>query len=151
MALGREQYQAQQYDEAARAFAKVDPNSQDALEAGFYRGLSLLFSGDYADAEKAFAAVARVLPLAEVVNNQAVAISRQGRDGTALFVQAASSDPNAADYHFNLAVSLKRHGHTTTALSELAQCLKLRPNDSEAQSLEQAWKTPATPQPACRR
>ena len=148
MALGREQYQAQQYDEAARAFAKVDPNSQDALEAGFYRGLSLLFSGDYAGAEKAFAAVARVLPLAEVVNNQAVAISRQGRDGTALFVQAASSDPNAADYHFNLAVSLKRHGHTTTALSELALCLKLRPNDSEAQSLEQAWKTPATTQPA---
>ena len=148
MALGREQYQAQQYDEAARAFAKVDPNSQDALEAGFYRGLSLLFSGDYAGAEKAFAAVARVLPLAEVVNNQAVAISRQGRDGTALFVQAASSDPNAADYHFNLAVSLKRQGHTTTALSELAQCLKLRPNDSEAQSLEQAWKSPPSMQPA---
>ncbi len=148
MALGREQYHGQQYEEAAQAFAKVDPNSQDALEAGFYRGLSLLFSGNYAGAEKAFAAVARVLPLAEVVNNQAVAISRQGRDGTALFVQAASSDPNAADYHFNLAVSLKRQGHTTTALNELAQCLKLRPNDSEAQSLEQAWKSPAAGQPA---
>jgi tetratricopeptide (TPR) repeat protein len=105
-------------------------------------------SGNYAGAEKAFAAVARVLPLAEVVNNQAVAISRQGRDGTALYVQAASSDPNAADYHFNLAVSLKRQGHTTTALNELSQSLKLRPNDSEAQLLEQAWKSPATTQPA---
>jgi tetratricopeptide (TPR) repeat protein/TolB-like protein len=143
MALGREQYQALQYEQAAQAFAKVDPGSQDALEAGFFRGLSLLFSGNYAEAEKDFAAVARVLPLAEVVNNQAVAISRQGRDGTALFVQAASSDPNAADYHFNLAVSLKRHGKTTSALNELDQCLKLRPNDSEAQSLEQAWKSPA--------
>jgi tetratricopeptide (TPR) repeat protein len=148
MALGREQYQGLQYEEAAQAFAKVDPNSQDALEAGFYRGLSLLFSGNYAEGEKAFAAVARVLPLAEVVNNEAVAISRQGRDGTALFVQAASSDPIAADYHFNLAVSLKRHGKTATALNELAQCLKLRPNDSEAQSLEQAWKTPASGQAA---
>jgi tetratricopeptide (TPR) repeat protein/TolB-like protein len=148
MALGREQYLAQHYQEAAQAFAKVDPNSQDALEAGFYSGLSLLFSGNYADAEKAFAAVARVLPLAEVVNNQAVAISRQGRDGTALFVQAASSDPNAADYHFNLAVSLKRQGKTVPALSELAQCLKLRPSDSEAQSLEQAWNTPASGQAA---
>ncbi|MGD0911868.1 MAG: tetratricopeptide repeat protein [Terracidiphilus sp.] len=148
MALGREQYHAEQYEDAAQAYAKVDANSQDALEAGFYRGLSLLFSGNYAGAEKAFAAVARVLPLAEVVNNQAVAISRQGRDGTALYVQAASSDPNAADYHFNLAVSLKRQGHTTTALNELSQSLKLRPNDSEAQLLEQAWKSPATTQPA---
>ena len=148
MALGREQYQGQQYEEAAQAFAKVDPNSQDALEAGFDRGLSLLFSGNYAQAEKAFAAVARVLPLAEVVNNQAVAVSRQGRDGTALFVQAASSDPNAADYHFNLAVSLKRQGKIVTALNELAQCLKLRPNDGEAQSLEQAWKGAASGQAA---
>ncbi len=148
MALGREQYQAQQYEEATQAFAKVDPNSQDALESAFYRGLSLLFSGNYAGAEKAFAAVARVLPLAEVVNNEAVAISRQGRDGTALFVQAASSDPNAADYHFNLAVSLKRQGKTAAALNELAQCVKLRPGDSEAQSLEQAWKSPASAQAA---
>jgi len=148
MALGREEYQGQQYEEAAQAFAKVDSNSQDALEAGFYRGISLLFSGNYAEAEKAFANVAKVLPLAEVVNNQAVAISRQGRDGTALYVQAASSDPNTADYHFNLAVSLKREGKTTSALNELAQCLKLRPNDSEAQSLEQAWKNPAAGQAA---
>jgi hypothetical protein len=54
--------------------------------------------------------VARVLPLAEVVNNEGVAESRQGKDGTSLFIQAAAADPNAADYHFNLAVSLKRQG-----------------------------------------
>jgi len=143
MALGREQYQAQQYQDAAQAFAKVDPSSQDALEAGFDRGLSLMFSGNYAGAQKAFDDIAKVLPLAEVVNNQAVSISRQGHDGTALFVQAASSDPNNADYHFNLAVSLKRQGKTTSALNELAQCLKLRPTDTEAQSLEQAWKNSA--------
>ncbi|MGB6721288.1 MAG: tetratricopeptide repeat protein, partial [Terracidiphilus sp.] len=136
MALGREDYQGQQYEQAAQAFAKVDRSGPDGLEAGFYAGLSLLFSGNYPEAERAFAAVARILPLAEVVNNQGVAVSRQGHDGTALFVQAASADPNAADYHFNLAVSLMRHGKTAAALNELAQCLKLRPNDSEAQSLE---------------
>ncbi len=48
MALGREDYNEQQYQEAAEAFAKVDRNGPDGLEAGFYRGLSLLFSGDYA-------------------------------------------------------------------------------------------------------
>jgi hypothetical protein len=47
-----------------------------------------------------------------------------------------AADPNAADYHFNLAVSLKRHGDAAEALTELAQCLRLRPNDSEAQGLE---------------
>jgi tetratricopeptide (TPR) repeat protein len=118
----------------------VDRNGPDGLEAGFYRGLSLMFSGDYPHAEEAFADVARVLPLAEVVNNEGVAQSRQGKDGISLFIQAAAADPNAADYHFNLAVSLKHDGNLPGALNELAQCLKLRPNDSEAQTLDEAWK-----------
>jgi tetratricopeptide (TPR) repeat protein/TolB-like protein len=143
MALGREDYSGQQYEDAAAAFAKVGHNDPDALEAGFYRGLSLLFSGDYPVAEQAFSGVARVLPLAEVVNNQGVAVSRQGHDGSSLFRQAAADDPDAADYHFNLAVSLQRHGDAAEALTELAQCLRLRPNDSEAQSLMVAWKEPA--------
>jgi tetratricopeptide (TPR) repeat protein len=151
MALGREDYNGQQYEKAATAFAKVghgDAASQgpDVLEAGFFRGLSLVFSGDYPMAEEAFGGVARVLPLAEVVNNEGVATSRQGHDGTAFFRQAIAADPNIADYHFNLAVSLKRHGETAEALSELAQCLRLRQNDSEAQSLEAAWKGPAAGQ-----
>jgi tetratricopeptide (TPR) repeat protein len=143
MALGREDYNQQQYKEAADAFAKVDHGGADGLEAGFYRGLSLLFSGDYTPAAQAFADVARVLPLAEVVNNQGVALSRQGKDGTSLFIQAAAADPNAADYHFNLALSLKRHGNAPGAINEMAQCLKLRPGDSEAQALAAAWKAPA--------
>jgi tetratricopeptide (TPR) repeat protein len=143
MALGREDYEGQQYEQAAAAFDKVGRNDPDALEAGFYRGLALLFSGDYPQAEKAFGDVARILPLAEVVNNQGVAVSRQGHDGTPLFVQAAAADPHSADYHFNLAVSLKRHGNAPGALNELAECLKLRPNDGEAQSLQAAWKQPA--------
>jgi tetratricopeptide (TPR) repeat protein len=145
MALGREDYGGQQYEQAAAAFAKVggaDSESMgpDVLEAGFYRGLALMFSGDYPRAEEAFGAIARVLPLAEVVNNEGVAASRQGHDGNALFRQAVAADPDAPDYHFNLAVCLKRHGQNTEALAELTQCLKLRPNDSEAQSLQAAWK-----------
>lgn len=148
MALGREDYAGQQYDQAATAFARVirdDPRSQgpDALEAGFYRGLSLLFSGDYAKAEKSFAAVARALPLAEVENNQGVAVSREGKDAGPLFRQAVAADPTTADYHFNLAVSLKRRQENTEASAELAQCLKLRPNDEEARTLAAQWRAPA--------
>jgi tetratricopeptide (TPR) repeat protein len=143
MALGREDFNSQQYQEAGAAFAKVDRNGPEGLEAGFYRGLSLMYQGDYAHAQEAFADVARVLPLAEVVNDEGVALSRQGKDGTSQFIQAAAADPGAADYHFNLAVSLKRHGNSAGAQNELAQCLKLRPSDSEAQTLEEAWKSGA--------
>ena len=142
MALGREDYTEQQYEDAATAFSKVTGNNADALEAGFYRGLSLMFSGNYAKAEIAFSGVARVLPLAPVLNNQGVAISRQGHDGTALFRQAVAADPTAADYHFNLAVSMKRHNDEAGAIGELAQYLKMRPNDSEALELDSAWKSP---------
>jgi tetratricopeptide (TPR) repeat protein len=143
MALGREDFNGQQYEQAAEAFSKVEHNSPDALEAGFYRGLSLLYSGDYAQAEQAFAGVARVLPLAEVVNNEGVAQSRRGLDGIALYRQAETADPRAADYHFNIAVSLKRKGDAAGATAELAQCVRLRPGDTEALALEKSWKAPA--------
>jgi tetratricopeptide (TPR) repeat protein len=143
MALGREDYNGQKYEQAAAAFAKVRGPDADALEAGFYRGLALLFSGEYAQAEQAFSGVAQILPLAEVLNNQAVAESRQGHDGSALFRRAVTDDPNNADYHFNLAVSLNRHGAKAEAIAQMAQCLRLRPNDSEAQSVLAAWKSPA--------
>jgi tetratricopeptide (TPR) repeat protein len=149
MALGREDYNGQHYEQAAAAFAKVDRSSTDGLEAGYYSGLSLLFSGDYAKAEQAFAEVARILPLAEVVNNEGVAVSRQGHDGTGLFIQAAADDPDFADYHFNLAVSLKRHGQAQAAGNELALCLKLRPGDEEAAALQASWAHPGGP-PAAR-
>jgi tetratricopeptide (TPR) repeat protein len=139
MALGREEYNGQQYELAAKAFARVGAGSADALEAGFFRGLALVFQGDYPQAEQSFAGVARVLPLAAVVNDEGVAASRQGHDGTALFRQAVAADPNNADYRFNLAVSLKRHGAAAEALAELGQCERLRPNDSEAMALDQAW------------
>lgn len=148
MALGREEYLEQQYDQAAQAFAKVGRDDSDALEAGFYRGLCLVFSGSYAEAENAFTEVARILPLAAAVNDEGVAVSRQGHDATSLFVQAAAADPGDADYHFNLALSLHRLKNTAAALNEMAQCLKLRPSDSEAQSLEQAWKKSAPPDAA---
>jgi tetratricopeptide (TPR) repeat protein len=147
MALGREDFSGQQYEEAASAFAKVSPNDPDDLEAGYYRGLSLLYSGSYKQAQDSFAEVARELPLGEVLNNEGVAVSRQNHDGTGLFVQAAAADPNNADYHFNLAVSLKRHGSDASALNELNQCLKIRPNDSEAQQLLIGWKGPKSADP----
>ena len=147
LATAKLQFASQQYEQAAVSFSKVTKSDPSALEAGFYRGLSLIFSGNYPRAEEAFASVGRFLPLPEVVNNEAVANSRHNRDAVtaiALFRQAVAADPTDADYHFNLAVSLHRHGDSTEALKELAQSLKLHPNDSEAKALEDAWKNPTS-------
>ena len=57
-----------------------------------------------------------------------------------------STDPDGADFQFNLAISLKRQGDTAEALAELGHFLKLRPNDNEAHAVEKGWtgsvKTP---------
>jgi tetratricopeptide (TPR) repeat protein len=103
-----------------------------------------MYSGNYPRAEEAFAAVARVLPLPEVVNNQAVALSRRSKDSAGaipLFRQTTAADPTDADYHFNLAVSLHRHGDQAESITELAEAIKLRPADSEAKSALEAWKS----------
>lgn len=135
LALGKAQFAARDYDHAAMTLAKVPLADRRALEARFYLGLARFNSAKYADAEQAFAFVATRLPLPEVVNNQAVAISRQGRDASALFQRAVAADPNDADYHYNLAVSLLRRHDTAGATREIDAALRLRKVDAEAQGL----------------
>ncbi len=149
MALGREEFEQQEYEDAASSFEHVPAGHPAALESDFYRGLALIYSGGYEQAQTAFAAIARVLPLPEVVNNEAVALSRRGMDGTALYRQASGSDPKDEDYHFNLAVSLHHAGDVAAARRELEQSLKLSTSDTEARSLLARWSdAKAEPVPA---
>ena len=136
LALGKAQFAQRDYDEAAATLARISHTDRRALEAGFYIGLARFNSAKYAEAESAFAFVASRLPLPEVVNNQAVASSRQGHDAVALFQRASTADPNDADYHYNLAVALLRRGDFAGAQREVDQTLKLRPNDTEAAELK---------------
>ena len=135
LALGKTQYIERDYEHAAITLARVPPNDRVALEASFYLGLARFNSAKYADAESAFAFVAGRLPLPEVVNNQAVAASRQGQDAVPLFQRASNADPNDADYHYNLAVSLYRRGDLPAAQREIDLTLKLHPTDTEAKQL----------------
>ena len=134
LALGRAYFAHQDYELAASTLGKLPKTDSHALEAQFYRGLALFYIGNYVKAEDAFAFVATMLPLPEVVNNQGVAASRHGRDGSPQFQQAIAVDPKDPDYHFNLAVSLRKKGDTSGAAREIDQALKLRPNDSELQA-----------------
>lgn len=148
LALGKTQYFERDYDHAAATLDRIPKDDRLALEANFYLGLARFNSARYADAEKAFGFVASRLPLPEVVNNQAVALSRQGHNASALFQRAVAADPKDADYHYNLAVSLYRSGNRSEAQREVDLALKLRPADPEAPLLRNLIAQGAAPPPA---
>ena len=148
LALGKAYFSHQQYEQAIDTFARIPRSNPRALEAQFYSGLADLYTGQYAQAESAFSAVAAVLPLPEVLNNQGVALNRQGQNGTALFQRAVLLDPQNANDWFNLAVSERRFQHFTKALEAVKKSLALRPDDNEAQHLEQHLLIEAHPSAA---
>jgi tetratricopeptide (TPR) repeat protein len=135
LALGKEQYAALQYEAAAATLAKVPSTDRLALEAGFYRGLARFNLAKYAEAQTAFAFVANQLPLPEVVNDEGVALSRQGKDASPLFLQVIAADPDDADYHFNLAVALLGRSDIAGAIREDQAALGLHSDDPEATEL----------------
>jgi tetratricopeptide (TPR) repeat protein len=135
LALGKEQYAAREYEASAASLAKVPPTDRLALEAGYYRGLARFNIAKYSEAATAFAFVASRLPLPEVVNDQGVAESRQGKDAAPLFQQVIAVDPNDADYHFNLAVALLGRSDIAGATREVETALKLHSDDAEATEL----------------
>jgi len=142
--LGKEQYAHRDFDGAAATLAKVPKTDQLALEANFYLGLAQFNSANYAGAQAAFSFVASRLPLPEVVNNEGVAVSRQGKDSVELFRKASDADPSDEDYHYNLAVAMFRRGDTAGATREAEAALKLKPGDNAAvELLAQLKKVPA--------
>jgi tetratricopeptide (TPR) repeat protein len=147
LALGRAYFASEDYENAATTLGHLPKDDPNALEADFYRGLAFFYTGNYREAEDAFAFVSTRLPLPEVVNNQGVAATRRGKDGGAMFEQAIASDPRDPDYHFNLAVALAQRKDTAGALKELQEVSTLRPGDTEAQSFANQLKNPAVAGP----
>lgn len=145
LALGKAYFANQQFDLAATTLGRLPRNDANALEADFDRGLAFFYLGTYVKAEDAFAFVNKQLPLPEVVNNQGVAATRRGLDATSFFQQAVSADPNDPDYQFNLALALARKKDVAGAQRAIAQTLKLRPQDTEAQAFQATLRTDPRP------
>lgn len=144
LALGRMYFHEQEYELASAAFGKIPKTEPAALGASFYRGLASFYTGNYVQAEESFAFVATQLPLSEVINNEAVAASRRNHDAASLFQQAVSADPKDPDYRFNLALALRRRNDIPGAMREVGECLKLRPQDTEAQALLTSFEAAAS-------
>ena len=107
-----------------------------ALEAGFYLGLARFNNAKYAEAASAFAFVASRLPLPEVVNDQGVAASRQGKDATPLFEQVASPPTPAIPTITSTSPSPFCAAATSPAAThEVETALKLHSVDPEAAQL----------------
>ena len=134
--LGRAYFASQEYEQAITQFLRVPSDHPLAMQAAFYLALAQFYTGQYQQSEQSFSFVASRLPLPEVINNQGVAASRHGKSGTSQFQQAVTSDPKDADYHFNLAVSLRRQGDFTGAAREIQTALALAPQDSDARALQ---------------
>jgi tetratricopeptide (TPR) repeat protein len=132
LALGKEQYAGHDYAAAAATLAKVPAGDRLALEANFYLGLARFNTANYAGAETAFTFIASRLPLPEVVNDEGVSLSRQGKDAVDPFEHAMEADPSNEDYHYNLALALFRRGDTAGAAREVEAAIKLKPDDKEA-------------------
>jgi tetratricopeptide (TPR) repeat protein len=145
LALGKAYFANQQFDLAATTLGRLPRNDANALEADFDRGLAFFYLGTYVKAEDAFAFVNKQLPLPEVVSNQGVAATRRGLDATSFFQQAVSADPNDPDYQFNLALALARKKDVAGAQRAIAQTLKLRPQDTEAQAFQATLRTDPRP------
>jgi tetratricopeptide (TPR) repeat protein len=146
--LGRSYFESQEYELAIAQFSRVPSDHPLAMEAAFYLALSQFYTGQYAASEQSFSFVASRLPLPEVINNQGVAASRHGKNGTPQFQQAVTADPKDEDYHFNLAVSLRRQGDFAGAAREVQAALALRPQDTEAKALQLLIASKQKPAPA---
>ncbi|HEY7098370.1 MAG TPA: tetratricopeptide repeat protein [Terriglobales bacterium] len=143
--LGKTCFRERQYSQAAAYLARVPTSAPEAREANFYLGLAAYYAGDFARSESAFAFVAARLPLSEVYNNLGVVASRRGeKTAVDYFQRALDADPDNADYHFNLAVSLYRRGDATGANQHLHESLTLRPDDSEAKTFMNSLSTPSS-------
>lgn len=144
-ALGHAYLEAGSFDSALIWLSRVPPASAFGLEAGFYAGVCHLLRNDAPRAEAALRALlerpwypgeasptaARRMDLPEVLNNLAIALSRQGQwpEARRLWNLARERAPAEANFAFNVALGALRAGERGAAEQALRESLRLRPDD----------------------
>lgn len=144
-ALGETYYGARNCEPALTWLSRVPPGHRRGIEAGFLGGVCHLLRNDPARAESAFNGVIFALTRrnprspgpAEVHNNLAIALSRQGKSTQAAeqWQQAQQQDEGQADYWFNAALGEFRAENYAGAAKVLRELLKRSPEENDARAL----------------
>lgn len=130
--LGKTYYETRSYEQAINWLGKIPKNDANRNQAQFYLGLSAYYTDQMDKAAAAFHELSERLPLTEILNNVGVVAARRGdKRARGYFERSVATDPNDADYHFNLAIELYRESDSQGAMRELRSALALH-NDPEA-------------------
>jgi tetratricopeptide (TPR) repeat protein len=127
--------QAEELDEAARAYAKALDPAHPRPEIAFNLGNVLYALGRHEDASASFALATELDPeYVEAWNNLGNALSQLGRAEEAgrAFERALALEPNYADAHFNLAETLAARGELERARHHWRTYLAHDPDSSWA-------------------
>ncbi|MFN7936171.1 MAG: tetratricopeptide repeat protein [Bryobacteraceae bacterium] len=134
--LGKMQWTAENYREAADWLQKVPNRDSHYREAMFFAGISRFYLGEYAAAQSAFETIVREVPLNEVHNNLGAAQSRRNlADAAQSFERALEGDPNDPEYLFNVGYTYWKRGDFDRAADHLRRLLQRDPDDQEATAL----------------
>ena len=105
------------------------------MEATFQLGICRFYEGDYDAAIRLFQMVGDEVPLNEVFNNLAAALSRRNDASAAAgFKKALDGDQSDPDYWFNYGYALWKLGQYAQAADQFRAALQRSPDDTEATS-----------------
>ena len=133
--LGHIQFAKKDYRGAITFLSKVTRADSHYMEAQFLLGICRYYEGDYDAAIRLFGMVADEVPLNEVFNNLAAALSRRNDASAAAgFMKALEGDEGDPDYWFNYGYALWKLGQYPKAADQFRATLQRSPDDTEATS-----------------
>ncbi len=134
-ALGRMLFAKKDYRGAINWLARVTRADSHYMEASFLLGICRYYDGDYDSAIRLFRMIGDEVPLNEVFNNLAAALSRRNDASAAAgFQKALEGDEGDPDYWFNYGYALWKLGQYAKAADQFRAALQRSPDDTEATS-----------------
>jgi tetratricopeptide (TPR) repeat protein len=133
--LGRMLFLKKDYHNAIAWLARVTRADSHYMEASFQLGICRLYEGDNEAAIRLFRMVSDEVPLNEVLNDLAAALSRRNDASAAAgFRKALDGDQGDPDYWFNYGYALWKLGQYAEAADQFRAALQRSPDDTEATS-----------------
>jgi tetratricopeptide (TPR) repeat protein len=133
--LGHMLFAKKDYHGAGTWLPKVARADSHYMEASFQLGICRYYDGDYDAAIRLFRMVSEEVPLNEVFNNLAAALSRRNDASAAAgFMKALEGDEGDPDYWFNYGYALWKLGEFAKAADQFRAVLQRSPEDTEATS-----------------